>query len=96
MIAARLKLLCFAFHLFTLLVPDDLLDRPDLVWPLLAEPFEVELLDELGKRRFPRLLMMVRLLTEFLRIHPQFPCHLNLGMGEVKPFAGINPDLIFR
>ncbi len=70
MIAARLKLSCFAFHLFTLLVADDLLDRPDLFWPLFVEPFEIELFDELGKRRFPQFLMMVRLLTEFLRIHP--------------------------
>ena len=96
MVGARLKLSCFAFHLFTLLVPDDLLDRPDMVWPLFAEPFEVELFDELGKGRFPRLLMVVCLLAKFLRIHPQFPCHLNMGMREVKPIACIDPDLIFR
>ena len=96
MIAARLKLSCFKLRLFSLLVLYDLLDRPDVVWPLLAEPLEIELFDELGKGRLPQLLLTVCLLTEFLRIHPQFPCHLNMGMGEVKPFAGINPDLVFR
>ena len=83
-------------HLLSLLVLYDLLDRPDVLRPLLAEPLEIELFDELGKRRLPRLLSMVRLLPEFLRIHPQFPCHLDVGMGEVKPLASVNPDLIFR
>ena len=96
MIAPRLKLSCFTLCLFSLLVLYDLLDRRDVVWPLLAKPLEIELFDELGKGRLPRLLLMVRLLTEFLRIHPKLPCHLNVGMGEVKPIAGINPDLIFR
>jgi len=96
LIATRLKPSCFAFRLFSLLVSDDLLDRPDVVRPLLAKTFEIELFDELRKRRFPPLLTMVRLLTEFLRIQAQLPCHLNVGMGEVKSIACIDPDLMLR
>ena len=87
MIATRLKPSCFAFRLFSLLVSDDLLDRPDVVRPLLAEPFDIESFDELRKGRFPRLFVMVRLLTEFLRIQAQLPCHLNVIMGEVESIA---------
>ena len=96
MITAALKPSCFAFRLFSLLVSDDLLNRPDVAWSILAKPFDIELFDELRKGRFPRLLMMVRLLTEFLRIQAQLPCHLNVGMGEVKSIARIDPDLICR
>ena len=96
MFAARLKLSCFAFRLLSLPISDDLLDRPDVVWPRLAEPLEIKLFDELGKGHFPRFLMMVRLLTEFLRIQAQLSCHLNVGMGEVKSIACIDPDLVLR
>ena len=96
MFAARLKLSCFAFRLLSLPISDDLLDRPDVVRSPLAETFEIELFDELRKRRFPRLLTMVRLLTEFLRIQAQLSCHLNMGMGEVKSIACIDPDLMLR
>ena len=96
MIAARLKPACFAFRLLSLLVSDDLLDRSDLARTLLAETFKIELFDELRKGHFPRPLMMVHLLTEFLRIQAQLPCHLNVGMGEVKSLACIDPDLMLR
>ena len=96
MIAARLKPSCFAFRLFSLLVSDDLLDRSDVARPLLAETFEIKSFDEFRKGHFPRLLMMIRLLTEFLRIQAQLPCHLNVGMGEVKSIACIDPDLMIR
>ena len=96
MIVWRLEVSCFTFRLLPLLVMHDLLDRPDVVWSGLAEPLEIKMFNELRKRHLPRLLLMVGLLPKSLWIHSEFPCHLDVGMGEMKLLASVNPDLILR
>ena len=49
--------------------------------------------DVLPERHLPWLLVVVVLLAEPFRIHPQLSSHLDLGMTEVMPLASIYPGL---
>jgi hypothetical protein len=61
----------------------------------LAESFEVQVFNVFSQRPFPSLLTVVGITTELFWIQAEFPCHLYLGVGQVIPFAGVNPDLEF-
>jgi hypothetical protein len=61
----------------------------------LSETFEVQMLDVLSQRPFPSMLTMVGITTEPFWVQAEFPCHLDLGMGQVIPLAGVDPDLEF-
>jgi hypothetical protein len=37
--------------------------------------------------------MMIVEFAEFLRIHPQFSGHLNLGVTQVMSLSSVNPNL---
>src|SRR5215218_8321539 len=80
-------------RLLLLLLVSDLLDGQHDVRPLLAEPLEVEVLDEDGQGGLPGFLAMVVDLPELLRVHPQLTRHLHMGVREVTQLPGVDPGL---
>jgi hypothetical protein len=51
------------------------------------------MLDELWQRHLPSFLAMVCQSAEFLRIHTQFPGHLDLRITEMVPLSSVYPNL---
>ena len=72
-----------------------LLDEKDIVGSLLLETLEIQLFDVLRQWDLPRLLPVVGHASQFLGVHPEFSCHLNMNMGKVEPPSGIDPCLEF-
>ena len=87
--------LLLAFELFPFLVFHHPLNGPHIFRPLFAEPLKIVVLYEYRQRRLPKFLFMVIQFAEFLRIHPKFASHLNLGMGKLVSLPRINPLLVF-
>jgi hypothetical protein len=54
-----------------------------------------QMLDVFCQRSFPSLLTMVGVATEFSGIKAEFSRHLDLGVRQMIPLAGVNPDLKF-
>src|SRR5579872_7191028 len=77
--------------LLLLLLAGNPLDGEDDVRALLAEPLEVDVLDELRQGRLPGLLTVVVDLPQFCRIQPKLPRHLHVGVGQVVPLPGLDP-----
>ena len=85
---------CLSLERFSLLFStDSILDGHHTVRTVLAEPFAVEVLDELLERHFPGLLMVVGLLAELFRVHPQLASHLDMGVGQVVTLPRVDPCL---
>ena len=63
----------------------------DFLWTRSLEAFEVQLLNELREREFPRLVLVVVELPEFLGVHSQFARHLNVRVGQAMAFLGFEP-----
>jgi hypothetical protein len=63
----------------------------DFLWTRPLEAFEVQLLNELREREFPRLVLVVVELPEFLGVHSQFARHLNVRVGQAMAFLGFEP-----
>ena len=82
--------------LFCLFQTKQFLHRKDPVRAVLAEPLEVEIFDEYRQGSLPRLLLVVVDLAELLRVHPQFPSHLDVGMRQVVASTSIDPGLYCR
>src|SRR5262245_50099668 len=62
----------------------------------LLESLLVILLDELGKRQLPRLLLVIVQLPELLRVHPELARHLHLFVRQAKAPLGLDPGDQFR
>lgn len=73
-----------------------LLERADIVRPLLLESLQVQLFDVLRQWNLPRFLSVISHASQLLGIHPELSCHLNLSMGQVEPLSGVDPCLEFR
>src|SRR5208337_2743641 len=67
------------------------LQRDDFLRPGPLEPLEVQFLDELREREFPRLLLVVVELAEFLGVHSQLARHLKVHVRQVMTFLGLEP-----
>src|SRR5208337_5500786 len=65
------------------------LQRDDFLRPGPLEPLEVQFLDELREREFPRLLLVVVELAEFLGVHSQLARHLKVHVRQVMTFLGL-------
>lgn len=88
------SLLCLPFeHLPLLSSADPILDGHGIVGPRLAEPLEVEMLNELPERHLPGFLAVVVDLSELLWIHPQLASHLDMTVGQVVAPSRIDPSL---
>ena len=70
-----------------------LLNGRNVIRRRLSEPFQVEVLDVLSQRHFPRFLLMIVQLAELDRVHTQLPSHLDLGVGEVMALSRAAPLL---
>src|SRR6516164_5755032 len=64
-----------------------LLNGRNVIRGRLSEPFQVEVLDVLSQRHFPRFLLMIVQLAELDRVHTQLASHLHLGVGGDGAFA---------
>jgi hypothetical protein len=65
----------------------------DLIGGRFLKALEVDVLDKLRQRRFPRLLFFIGQLAEFVRIKAQLAGHLHLGIAQVVALPGIDPNL---
>src|SRR5437899_9800788 len=74
-------------------LPRLLLDRRHDVGPLAAESLAVQALNELGKRLLPGFLAVV---AELPGVQAELTRHLNLGMRQPVPSAGVLPGLQVR
>jgi hypothetical protein len=55
------------------------------------ESLVVKFLDELRERALPGFLPVIVELTEFLGVHPEFSCHLNLFVGQAMTPLCLDP-----
>ena len=60
----------------------------------LFKVLKIQLLDKLGQGQFPELLFRISESAELLRIQPQFPGHLDMGMGKMEARPRIDPGLV--
>jgi RNA-directed DNA polymerase len=74
----------FALCFLLVGITDHLLDGAYVIGPAFLEVLEVQLLDELGQGRLPGLLLGVGQAAELLRIQPQLPGHLDVGIGKME------------
>lgn len=65
------------------------------VGTLLAEAFEIQVLDIVSKRHLPRFLIVVVQFAQLFWIHSKFTRHLDLGVGKPVALTGIDPGLHF-
>jgi hypothetical protein len=84
-----------ALRLLTCFVCPHLLDGTDVVRPLLLESFEIQLLNVPRQGDLPEFLPVIGHASEFLGVHSEFPCHLNMGIRKTEPLSGIHPGLEF-
>src|SRR5260370_1649247 len=75
-------------------LPRLLVDRRDTLGPLPAESLAVQVLNELGKRLLPGLLMVVVELAELPGVQAELTRHLNLGMRQPVPSARVCPGRV--
>lgn len=70
-----------------------LLDRDDDLGAFPAEALQVEVLDELGQRGLPGLLVVVVERAELVWVHPELSCRLHVSMRESVAPACLSPGL---
>jgi hypothetical protein len=90
-----LVLALLSLGLLAFLVLHHLLNGTDVVRSLFPEPLEVQLFDVLRQWNLPQFLSVIGHASQLLGVHPEFSCHLNVGMGKVEPLSGIDPCLKF-
>jgi hypothetical protein len=59
--------------------------------PSFLEVLKIQLLYELGQGRLPGLLLGIGQAAELLRVQPQIPGHLEVGMREMEALARLDP-----
>jgi hypothetical protein len=67
------------------------MERTHILGPVSLEALEVQLLDKPGRWRLPGLLIGIDQTAELLRIQPQLPGHLDVGIGKVEAPACLDP-----
>ncbi len=83
------------FRLLLLLYLGHFFDAFYFIRPCLPEALEINPFYEDWQRRLPWLLLVICDLAQLLRIHTNFPCHLDIGMRKMVPLTSIYPGLVF-